>query len=105
MLKGAIPPVNIYRIPAENPDASAAADAYEQTLIKFFEVQPGEVPRFDLILLGMGPDGHPASVLPEPAALREESRLVVANWVEKLKTHRITFTLPLLNAARSVAYL
>jgi 6-phosphogluconolactonase len=103
--KVAIPPANIFRIPAENPDASAAAEAYEQTLIKFFEVGPGEVPRFDLILLGMGPDGHTASLFPETAVLQENSRLVVANWVEKLKTHRITFTLPLLNAARSVAFL
>ena len=103
--KVAIPPANIFRIPAENPDASAAADAYEQTLRKFFAVTPGEFPRFDLILLGIGPDGHTASLFPETAALRETSRLVVANWVEKLQTNRITFTLPVLNAARSVAFL
>jgi 6-phosphogluconolactonase len=100
-----IPPANIFPIPAENPDASAAADAYEQTLRKFFALKPGEFPRFDLILLGMGPDGHMASLFPETAALREKSRLVVANWVEKLKTDRITFTLPMLNAARCVAFL
>jgi 6-phosphogluconolactonase len=103
--KAAIPPANIFRIPAENPDASAAADAYEQTLRKFFAVAPGEFPRFDLILLGIGPDGHTASLFPETAALEETSRLVVANWVEKLQTNRITFTLPVLNAARCVAFL
>jgi 6-phosphogluconolactonase len=103
--KVAIPPANIFRIPAENPDASAAADAYEQTLRKFFAVAPGEFPRFDLILLGIGPDGHTASLFPETAALQETSRLVVANWVEKLKTSRITLTLPVLNAARCVAFL
>jgi 6-phosphogluconolactonase len=103
--KVAIPPANIFRIPAENPDASAAADAYEQTLRKFFAVAPGEFPRFDLILLGIGPDGHTASLFPETAALEETSRLVVANWVEKLQTNRITFTLPVLNAARCVAFL
>jgi 6-phosphogluconolactonase len=103
--KVAIPPANIFRIPAENPDASAAADAYEQTLRKFFAVAPGEFPRFDLILLGIGPDGHTASLFPETAALQERSRLVVANWVEKLQTNRITFTLPVLNAARCVAFL
>jgi 6-phosphogluconolactonase len=100
-----VPPANIFRIPTENPDASAAAEAYEQTLRKFFAVAPGEFPRFDLILLGMGPDGHTASLFPETAALREKSRLVVANWVEKLQTHRITLTLPVLNAARRVAFL
>ena len=53
----------------------------------------------------MGPDGHCASLFPETAALQEKSRLVVANWVEKFKTFRITFTLPLLNAAREVMFL
>jgi 6-phosphogluconolactonase len=100
-----VPPGNIFRVPAENPDAAAAAEAYEQTLRKFFAAGPGEFPHFDLILLGMGPDGHAASLFPETAALQEKSRLVVANWVEKLGTSRITFTLPLLNAARCVAFL
>jgi 6-phosphogluconolactonase len=99
------PPANVFRIPSENPDAAAAAEAYELTLRKFFALAPGEFPRFDLILLGMGPDGHAASLFPETAALQEKSRLVVANWVEKLKTSRITFTLPVLNAARCVAFL
>lgn len=99
------PAANVFRIPSENPDAAAAADAYEQTLRKFFALAPGEFPRFDLILLGMGPDGHTASLFPETAALQEKSRLVVANWVEKLKTSRITLTLPVLNAARCVVFL
>jgi 6-phosphogluconolactonase len=96
---------NVFRILTENPDAAAAAEAYEQTLIKFFELKPGEFPRFDLILLGMGPDGHTASLFPGTAALQETSRLVVANWVEKLKTHRLTLTLPVINAARCVTFL
>ena len=96
---------NIFRVLAENPDADAAASQYEDTLRKFFSVQPGDLPRFDLILLGMGPDGHTASLFPNTAALEEKSRLVVANWVEKFKTSRLTFTLPLLNAARCVAFL
>ncbi len=100
-----IPPGNIFRIPAENPDAAAAAQAYEQTLRKFFAVAPGDFPRFDLILLGVGPDGHTASLFPDTAALQEKSRLVVANTVEKLETTRITLTLPVLNAAREVAFL
>jgi len=100
-----VPSANIFPIPTENPDAAAAADAYEQTLRKFFAVATGEFPRFDLILLGMGPDGHTASLFPETEALQEKSRLVVANVVEKLKTTRITLTLPVLNAARCVAFL
>jgi len=100
-----IPPANIFPVPAENPDAAQVAEVYEQTLRRFFAVAPGEFPRFDLILLGMGPDGHTASLFPETAALQEKSRLVVANWVEKLGGSRITFTLPLLNSARCVAFL
>jgi len=96
---------NVFRIPGENPNAAAAAEAYEQTVQKFFGLQPGQFPSFDLILLGMGPDGHTASLFPGSAALREKSRLVVANWVEKFRTSRITFTLPVLNAARRVAFL
>jgi 6-phosphogluconolactonase len=103
--KVAIPPANVFRIPAENPDASAAAAAYEQTLRKFFALAPGEFPRFDQILLGIGPDGHTASLFPETEALQEKSRLVVANWVEKMQTSRITLTLPVLNAARCVAFM
>ncbi len=103
--KAPIPAANIFRVLAENPDVAAAADAYDKTLRKFFAAAPGEVPRFDLILLGMGPDGHTASLFPETEALQEKSRLVVANWVEKFHTHRITFTLPVLNAARCDAFL
>lgn len=100
-----VPPGNIFRVAAENPDAAAAAKAYEETLRKFFQLQPGQFPKFDLILLGMGPDGHTASLFPGTAGLQEKSRLVIANWVEKLKTHRLTLTLPVLNAARCVSFL
>lgn len=100
-----VPPGNVFRIPAENPDAAAAAAAYEKTLEKFFALQPGQFPVFDLILLGMGPDGHTASLFPGTAGLQEKSRLVIANWVEKFKTSRITLTLPVLNAARCVTFL
>ena len=96
---------NVFRIKTENPDAAAAAADYEESLQKFFDLKAGEFPHFDLILLGMGPDGHTASLFPGTDALQEKSRLVVANWVEKFKTHRITFTLPVLNAARNVAFL
>jgi 6-phosphogluconolactonase len=99
-----VPPANVLRMEAENPDAAAVAAAYEQTIRKFFQT-PDDVPKFDLILLGMGPDGHTASLFPGTAGLGEKSHLVIANWVEKLKTHRLSFTVPLINAARCVAFL
>jgi 6-phosphogluconolactonase len=100
-----VPAGNVFRFAAENPDAAAVAEAYEETLRKFFELKAGEFPRFDLILLGLGPDGHTASLFPGTAGLQEKSRLVIANWVEKLKTHRLSFTYPVLNAGRTVAFL
>jgi 6-phosphogluconolactonase len=103
--KVSVPAGNVFRMAAENPDAASAAEAYEKTLQKFFALPPGQFPRFDLILLGMGPDGHTASLFPGTAGLQEKSRLVIANWVDKMKTHRLSFTLPVLNAAACVTFL
>lgn len=100
-----VPPGNIFRVPAENPDAARVAESYELALRQFFKVPPGSFPSFDLILLGMGPDGHTASLFPGTAALKDRSRLVVANWVEKFKGHRITMTLPVINQAAVVTFL
>lgn len=84
-------------------DAAANASRYESELRAFF----GDVswPRFDLIMLGMGDDGHTASLFPESAALAESQAWVVANWVEKFRTWRITLTAPAINAARRVLFL
>lgn len=90
---------NVFRIRTEASDAGLAAQEYEQSIRNFFELGAGQFPRFDLVLLGLGPDGHTASLFPDTAALSETRRMVVANWVEKMKTHRITFTYPVLNAA------
>jgi 6-phosphogluconolactonase len=100
-----IPAENVFRVQAENPDAAAAASDYETQIRRFFELKAGEFPRFDLILLGMGPDGHTASLFPDSAALEEKSRLVVANWVAKFNAHRITFTFPVLNRAAEVMFM
>ncbi len=105
LTKIAIPAENVFRVPAENPDAAAAASEYEAQVRRFFEIKSGEFPRFDLILLGLGPDGHTASLFPDSPALNEESRLVVANWVAKFNAHRITFTFPVLNRAAEVMFL
>jgi 6-phosphogluconolactonase len=99
------PAANVFRVPAEMKNADAAAGAYEQTLRNFFHLAPTEFPRFDLILLGLGPDGHTASLFPGSTALTENRKLMVANWVEKFKTYRLTFTFPVLNNAAHVMFL
>jgi 6-phosphogluconolactonase len=95
-----LPSGNVYRIRTEL-EPQAAAAAYERDLRRFF----GDAPRFDLILLGMGADGHTASLFPGTAALAETERWVVANHVPQLGTWRITFTLSVINAAAHVAFL
>ena len=100
-----VPAGNVFRIHAEENDAAAAAQQYEQTIKDFFHLSSGQFPRFDLIYLGTGPDGHTASLFPGTAALNETQRLVVANWVPKFNTHRLTFTYPVLNAAACVTFL
>jgi 6-phosphogluconolactonase len=99
-----IPPQNLHRIAAEL-EASVAASLYEKELHDFFQTAPGEWPRFDLIMLGMGPDGHTASLFPGSAALNEDSRWVAPNWVEKFHTWRITFTFPVINHAAEIIFL
>jgi 6-phosphogluconolactonase len=95
-----VPEKNIYRIQGEL-SADVAAQQYEQEIKNVL----GKDARFDLVLLGLGPDGHTASLFPESPALHEKERLVVANRVAKLNTDRITFTYPLLNRAASVLFL
>jgi 6-phosphogluconolactonase len=100
-----IPLANVHRITSEHPKASQAAEDYEQTLHAFFRPPAGQFPRFDLIFLGLGPEGHTASLFPGTKALHEEQRLVVSNWVGKFYTDRITMTPPILNNAACVIFL
>ncbi len=97
-----IPSYNVHRISGEG-DAVADASLYEDDLRTFFD--PAPFPQFDLVLLGMGPDGHTASLFPGTGALNEQKAWVVANWVEKLGTYRITLTPPAINHARNVVFL
>jgi len=99
-----IPQQNVFRIQAELP-ADVAARKYEDSLREFFQLPPGSWPRFDLIFLGLGDDGHTASLFPGTAALNEDACLAVANWVEKFKAYRITLTFPVLNHAAEVLFL
>ncbi|NYF79141.1 6-phosphogluconolactonase [Granulicella arctica] len=86
-------------------DPEVAAARYESTLRNTFRLEGAETPTFDLILLGMGDDGHTASLFPHTEALNEMSRLVVANHVPQKDTWRITLTWPVINQAREVAFL
>jgi 6-phosphogluconolactonase len=100
-----VPEGNVFRVPTEVADADVAARSYEQTLRQFFGLHAGEFPRFDLVLLGLGPDGHTASLFPGTAALNEKSSLVLANWVDKFQTYRLTLTLPVINRSACVMFL
>jgi 6-phosphogluconolactonase len=99
-----IPEENVHRVLAELP-APVAAVQYEIDMRAFFKLPPGAFPRFDLVFLGLGDDGHTASLFPGSQALHEQSRIVVANFVEKFNTDRITFTYPVLNHAHQVVFL
>lgn len=98
------PAANEHPLVGQDKDPAAAALKYEEELRKHFGVKDGEFPVFDLIWLGMGPDGHCASLFPGTKALEETRRLVVENYVEKLSANRITFTYPLINNAREVFF-
>lgn len=100
-----VPQAHVHRIPSERRRAADAAAEYEETLRAFFKAEPGRPPRLDLILLGMGEDGHTASLFPGSSLLAERERLVAAGTVAKLGTRRISMTLPLLNAARRIVFL
>ncbi len=95
-------PDRIHRMPAEAPDLDAAALTHESELRLAFGARGSEPPPFDLIWLGMGPDGHTASLFPGSEALNEAERWVVPNWAPSQETWRMTFTFPLINAAREV---
>jgi 6-phosphogluconolactonase len=97
-------PARIHRMEGElEPDAAAAR--YESELRNSFRLEGAETPRFDLIALGMGPDGHTASLFPHTAALHEMSRLAVANHVQNKDAWRITLTWPVINQGAEVFFL
>ena len=113
--KAPIPEENVFRIPAELPNPEQAAQEYSTTLSRFFLTGPGAaksgtaplstLPRFDLVFLGMGPDGHTASLFPGTTALHAGEQIAVANYVEKFKANRITLTAATINNARNVTFL
>lgn len=99
-----IPRENIFRMHAEDSDLQKAAAQYAETLVRTLGAEHG-IPRFDLVLLGMGADGHTASLFPGSDALQVTDQLVVPNYVEKFKSYRLTLTTTTINAARNVRFL
>ena len=95
----------IHRIKGEYPDVAQAATEYEDVIRHQFGLRAGEFPRFDLILLGMGNDGHTLSLFPGTKALRETARVVTHNWIGKLYAGRITLTAPAANNAANIIFM
>ena len=96
---------NFHRMKAELADRDAASAEYEAEIRNVFAPPGGQLPCFDLIFLGLGSDGHTASLFPGSAALDESTRWVCPNFVEKLQMHRLTLTYPVLNTASEVVFL
>lgn len=101
----AIPEVRFHRIAAERGDRDAAARDYAESLCNAIGTRAGDWPQLDVIYLGMGGDGHTASLFPGTAVLNERSLSVAPNYVAKLDMWRLTLTLPVLNAASHVVFL
>jgi len=103
--KAPLKPEQVTRIKGEYPDAEQAALEYEKALREYFKLKDGEYPRFDLVLAGMGNEGHTLSLFPGTKALHADGRLVVRNWVGKLYAERITLTAPAASNAAQVIFM
>lgn len=102
--KLSVPQASIHRIKGERPPAEAA-ECYEKELRTFFGLTENEIPRFDITLLGLGEDGHTASLFPETTILNETRRLVAEVYVEKFKAYRISLTYPVFNNSHVIMFL
>ena len=105
LLRVPIPQANIHRMEAEKTNIGRAAHEYEEVLRKHLELDDRGFPRFHLIFLGMGADGHTASLFPGIRVMRQTSRWVSTPMVPKLNARRMTLTLPVLDAALRVVFL
>lgn len=100
--KSPLKPEQVFRIKGEYPQAEQAAKEYEQDIRSHFKLSDGQFPRFDLVFLGMGEEGHVASLFPGTKALHENRRIAVHNWVGKVLMDRITLTVPAINNAANI---
>jgi 6-phosphogluconolactonase len=103
--KAPLQPEQIHRIKGEYPDTAQAAAEYEDEIRREFSLSAGTSPRFDVILLGMGNEGHTLSLFPGTKALRETQRIVTHNWVGKLFTDRVTLTAQAANNAAHIIFM
>lgn len=110
-----VPAAHIHRVAGEEPDAARAAERYEREMLELFQLDPDrdgppsaarlDWPRFDLVLLGLGEEGHTASLFPGSPLLAERRHLAAAVWVAVHDTWRITLTPPVINHAAAVMFL
>jgi 6-phosphogluconolactonase len=105
LIRVPIPAGNVHRMEAEDSNLGRAAHHYEELLRRYLPLDDRGFPVFHLVLLGIGPDGHTASLFPGSRLLRETSRWVSTPNVAKLGKRRMTLTLPVLDAARRVVFL
>ena len=103
--KAPLKPEQVHRMKGEYPDAEQAAKEYEQDLRTHFHLKNAELPRLDLVLAGMGDEGHTLSLFPGTKALHPQGRAVVRNWVGKLYTERVTLTAPAANNAEMILFM
>jgi 6-phosphogluconolactonase len=96
---------NLHPTEGQSKDADKSATDYENAIRKNVKAGSNGLPRFDIVFLGMGPDGHTASLFPGTTGLSEEKKLVIKNHVDKVKADRITFTFPLINSAANEMFL